>query len=755
MAAVTPIADTGQDDGSQLAQALESEEQKAARLARLDALGQALAKSRSEAIQARQLSGVEQDWREDEEFYQGIDDANRGEHRSTWHTKPMGQAMPEGQASTRSTVFPNITGPYVDAAAARIADMLLPTDDKNFAIKPTPIADLVGLAAGEVPDKMQHIAMMEAQGDPALARQKIAEAVEAAAAVIAKAKAKADKAEKRIEDWFIECAYHSQVRLVIEDAARVGTGILKGPIPQKKRGIAYMNGQIEVKEEIKPISKRISYLDFFPSADCGEDIQDGSCTWERDRVTRKQMRELKNQPGYIAENIDLCMEEGPTTANGETSEDSMYQYVQKNTEAHANKFEIWYYHGTIEKLDLEAGGVDCTDIKDAHIPAMLTMVNNRVIRASLNPLDTGSYPYDVMVWRPKANHWSGIGVARQIRTPQRIVVAATRNLMDNAGLAAGPMVVIRQGMITPADGVIGLGPRKVYYLAEDADEAIKATDAIGIIKVDMLVNELMQIIQLGLKLAEDVTGMPLLLQGQQGKSPDTVGGMQILNNNASAVLRRLARLFDDRVTEPHVRRYYEWLLQYGEDEEKGDFFIDARGSSALVERDIQNQELAGLIKVSLDMRFGLDPRKTVQEYLRSRHFDPKRFEFEDEEWKQILQKMSEGPQDAGLQIAQLRATSEERLAKFWGEMERQADEMRMRFEENENALDRMLDAWITEVEQTGASQISLNTLKGKLADTTLKLRAQRDLSKERLSVKGLTPPTEPAGIAPKGEAFQK
>ena len=32
---------------------------------------------RKEAITARQASGIEQEWQEDEEHYQGIDDANR------------------------------------------------------------------------------------------------------------------------------------------------------------------------------------------------------------------------------------------------------------------------------------------------------------------------------------------------------------------------------------------------------------------------------------------------------------------------------------------------------------------------------------------------------------------------------------------------------------------------------------------------------------------------------------------------------
>ena len=36
----------------------------------------------------------------------------------------------------RATLLPNITRPYTDAASARVGDMLLPTDDRNWALKP-------------------------------------------------------------------------------------------------------------------------------------------------------------------------------------------------------------------------------------------------------------------------------------------------------------------------------------------------------------------------------------------------------------------------------------------------------------------------------------------------------------------------------------------------------------------------------------------------------------------------------------------
>lgn len=754
-----PATEAELTNGTALAQALESQEQKTQRLDRLEAIGQALAKTRSEAIQGRQQSGIEEDWHEDEEFYQGIDDANRNEHRSIWHTKPMGQASPMSGQATRSTVFPNITGPYCDAAAARIGDMLLPTDDRNFAIKPEPIPELIDLAKGNVSDDIKDAAAVQAQDQGGEAAQHIQTAVDAANAVIDRAKVQADKAQKRIDDWLVECQWHAQVRQVIEDSARIGTGVLKGPIPQMKKMVAYIQGALQVKQEIKPGSKRISAWNFFPDPACGEDVQNGAYTWERDRITKKQLRELKKQPAYIPEMIDLCLEEGPVTATADSSDLDQNTRSMSDAEKRA-KYEIWYYHGTMERDDLVAAGVDVSGMDDPHLPALVTMVNNHVVRASLNPLDTGSYPYDVMVWRPRENHWAGIGVARQIRTPQRMVVAATRNLMDNAGLAAGPMIVLRQGQITPADGVVGLGPRKVYYLSEDADEVVDAKSAIGVVKIDMLVEELKSIIALGLKFAEDVTGMPLLLQGQSGKdTPDTVGGLAMLNHNASAVLRRLARLFDDRVTERHITRYYEWLLQYGKDDEKGSYLIDARGSSALVERDIQNQELTGILKLSLDMRFGLDPRKSVQEYLKSRHFDPKRFEFDDPKWQQILANMSKGPKDQAMAIAQLRAATEEKLAGFWAHQEQVQKQVEQQFEAEEAARDRALEMWVRELEDTGTKSVTLDEIKAKLAGETIRAEAENNRSsamRGHETIKALSKQAQPAVAdgTPKGVTVQ-
>ena len=63
-------------------------------------------------------------------------------------------------SENRCTAFFNITRQFVDSAAARAGDILLPSNDWNFAIKPTPIPELDALKED------QHTALIDQNGNP-------------------------------------------------------------------------------------------------------------------------------------------------------------------------------------------------------------------------------------------------------------------------------------------------------------------------------------------------------------------------------------------------------------------------------------------------------------------------------------------------------------------------------------------------------------------------------------------------------------
>jgi len=726
------------------------------RVARLDAFALSLASKRQDAVEGRQASGIEREWQEDEEFYEGIDDLNRAEVVSKAPVMNAGLRTEAAPASTRSTVFVNITQPYVDMASARVADMLLPTDDMPFGVDPTPMQDV--LAA-----KDDQTVITRADGEQATAGQ-IAEAM------LEQAKTAAKLAETRIWDWLTESQWHAEVRQVIEGAAKIGTGILKGPIPIKRRAKALLrrdDGSFELKiiEETKPGSKRIDPRNFFPDRACGQSIHNGSYVWERDHITARQLRELKGTlhsdgtPAYIDSQIDLCLMEGPANKYSDSS--------SKDAPSDKDRFEIWYFHGSANQDDLAAAGCECDEGET--IPVIVTMVNDHVIKAAMSTLDSGEFPYDVMVWQRREGTWTGTGVSRQVRAAQRIVNGATRNMLDNAGLSAGPQIFIDDTMIQPADGAWELAPRKMWKRLETSDDIKKMSDAIHSIVIPSLQVELMNIVKFGMELAERVTNMPLLSQGQQGAATDTVGGMQILNNNASAVLRRLAKLFDDCITEPHIRRYYEWLLLHGKDnKEKGDFVIDAKGSSALFERDAQNQAILQMGALVQNPQFGIDPKKWIIEALKSQKLDPKRFQYTEEEQEKIDQQPQPGDPrietakigaQARLQAAQISADASVKKSAIDTDRDtayNQSLAERDRANHEAKMAELAQRERLAMLDYANTRNVSLDKVKGDLAKVALTLKAQKEMA--GMNGKGpqvARPIVEPAGRAPEGEAFQK
>ncbi len=739
--------------------------------AKLEAFGNALCKKREEAISGRKASGIEDEWTEAEESYQGIDDANRGASVVGKPSSPNGGYVngPASAGGTRSTVFLNITRPYVDSAAARVGDMLLPTDDTPWSIRPTPLPDTLQKAINPEPAAPQPMAPQPAgmaPGQELMPAQPAAPQLGPLAQEIKKlyeiAVASADKATKQIEDWFIECQWHAEVRKMIEDCARLGTGVLKGPFPRKVTTRMASDSAIVITESIKPATKAISPWKFYPDPGCGENIQDGSYCWENDQITARALRELKGAPGYIISQIDKVLEEGPSGKHREQG----FQYGRVKV-SDSDNFDIWYFYGVAERDDLIAAGVKVPEGMDVSVPAIITIVNNTVIKAALNPLDSGDFPYDVMPWQRRTGMPWGTGVAKQVNVPQRMLNAATRNMMDNAGLSAGPQIVIRKGVITPADGKWALSPRKFWFANEGAD--INAVQqAFMAINIQSMQGDLSNIIQFALKMAEDVTGMPMMMQGQESPStPQTLGGQIMQQNNASTVLRRIARLFDDNITEPHLRRYYEYLMLHGEDPEaKGDFVIDARGSTALVERDLQNMAIMQMGAMVGDPKFGIDPEKWFAEMCKAQRLDPKRFIMDEDKKAQLSQQPP--PKAPQVEVAEIRSQTE--LQKTEMIVGAQVQKMKIDtdrdtvYVEAQAARDQNqayatmarleLERELAMLKYANDNKVSLDKIKADLAKKAMDINATKELVTLEASADRLpNPPVEPPGRAQAGESF--
>ena len=701
----------------------------------LQAFGTSMAHQRDDWIRSRYSYGVDKRWIEDEDQYNAKDNIAKQASQMMTSVEQGYPVTTQMAKPHRSTVYIGLTRQKTNAAEARLADILLPTDDRNWGIQPTPVPTMMAMGRDErmAGDKDTGQPMVDPDSGEPLRMKDIARA----AMKVARDKAKAMQTE--IDDQLTECDYNGEMRKVIHNAARLGTGVIKGPIVTNRTRKAWqpfkdMEGnvihQLEIVQEMSPASFSIDPRNVWPDPGCGDNIHHGKGMYEREQLTVRQVRELAKQPGYMKEQLRKVLEEGPKkSATFQELKDDDQRDIARDV------FEKWEYWGEVDYDDLKSAGLKLEGEKDElkSISACVVMINNTVVKVYINPLEDGALPYDFFVWEKVADSVWGYGIPYLMRAQQKVLNAAWRQMMDNAGVSSGPQIIVKAGAIQPADKQWQLSARKIWFATDDVDDVRKAFTAV---EFNSYQAELAAIIKMAMELADQETGVPAITQGEKGAAPDTVGGMQMLMNSANVVLRRLVKQFDDSITRPHIRRYYDFNMMYNEDEEvKGDFTIDARGSSALLVRDIQNQAFLNLLAAGANPVYGvyLDTQKLFEKALQAQHIDPAevlKSEDELEKLKEAANQPQQAQPDPAMEVAKLRGDIELQKAQVQNQGDMAELQLRQQIAQQEHEL-RMAELQMTrEIEMLKMSNqqnISLETIKAKLAETAIKERGKKEL----------------------------
>lgn len=568
----------------------------------LNALGTKLDRLAQEQVSARQQ--LETRWLQDLRQY---------------HGEYTPDELSKMERNKSSKVFVNITRNKTRAAIARMSDMLLPNDDTNFGLKPTPVpatsaTDQAPMQAdlqqpGRMPDGMPTPGMdpelgMGTQLQPAPGQQDQEPAKTEQEQAQEQADEAARKMQQQIEDDFAEANYNAHTRDVIEDACKLGTGFLKGPTVVNRTRRAWITdprtGQsvMEIQEELRAGLERVDPWDAFPDMSA-TNMAEAEFFFERKLLNRKQMRELADLPGVMLHQLRRALEDDEGRHIAEDRRHELREITGVDTVTNDKKYELWEYWGPIDKDELRACG--CEDIDDDPLieyTGCVLMVGGHVIKAALNPLETGDLPYSVFNWEEDGASIFGFGVPYLMRQPQKVVNAAWRMMMDNAGISAGPQIVLKKRAIKPQDNDWTLRPNKVWE--DTGDEPVG--NAFATYQINNNQRDLFAIFESAQRLADTETNLPILLQGEgmgQGAGAKTFGGMQMLMNNSNIVLRSATKNFDDGVTTPTVRRFYDYHMLYTDRPEiKGDFDIVAKGTSVLIAREEQQEKLMMLSQVA-------------------------------------------------------------------------------------------------------------------------------------------------------------
>ena len=598
-------------------------------------------KMRDQWVQHRATSDVEKRWRRNAQLYFGERTESTGEFENTLRNGPPARKAVDGN---RSRVVINIVRPKVDQAVARMCEILFPVDDRNWGIKPTPMPDLANM----VNNNAQTV-------DPVTKKPTGMTAHEEAKIVMEAAKQAAEAMERSIDDSLTECKFNGESRKGVEDGVRLGSMVLYGPFPARQTSKAWLpqpdgTQAMQINESVVPASMRLDPWDCFFDPSCGNDHQRGRGFFFRRNVTRKELRQLVGLPGFDADCIREVLRQPPNRVR--VAEQRVLRETIKE-----DSYEMWTYHGEIEPDEMEMissrTGDPLTDVSFG----VLVIVNDKIIGAMPSWVPDQTLPVDVWNWRKSDDSPFGYGLPDELEHQQRVVNAAWRQVMDNGRTSLGGQIVMKKGMVIPQNNSWEITPNKIWLAKDDLADV---RQAFSVFEFNSHLQELLSIAQAAMQFADMESGMPQIMGGEQGSAPETVGGMVMLYNNANAVLRQRVKLYDDAVTRPHISRYYDWKMANDPDPDiKGDFEVDARGSTALIERDIQNQALLNLANITNNPRYipHLKEREELKAILKAFKVNPEELLKPEDQVAQEQQAQAEqgAPQDPRIAAAQIKA----------------------------------------------------------------------------------------------------
>lgn len=564
-------------------------------------------------VQHRAALDVEQRWKKSNKLFHGDPEIDAASLEATLKDGPSTNR--NKPAGPRSRVVVNIVRPKVEQATARMSEILFPVDDRNWAIRPTPLPEL----SQRIGNKAQTV-------DPNTGQPTGLTADDEAQAYVKAAKEASDHMQKSIDDSLTECEFNGECRKLIEDGVRLGCGVIKGPFPRHKRAKRWTHdgtaARLEILDKIVPASSRVDPWNVFFDPACGDNHQRGAGVWERIPVTRKEIRALVGVPGFDEDVIKAILRERPSKVH--VAQNRVEQQVTQDE----SSYEMWQYTGEVEPEDLIelserlGSDKDPDPLKDVS-NAVVMMINNRIVGALDSWIVDDTLPYDAWTWRKSDDSPYGHSLPEELEHQQSVVNTAWRQLMDNARTTLGGQIVMRKSGVIPENGRYEVTPNKIWLAKDDVIDVQKVFYTFNF---ESHIDQLLKVAQAALNFSDLESGIPQMMGGEQGtSSPDTLGGMIMLYNNANAVLRRRVKMYDDQVTRPHLSRYYDYKMANDPDNRiKGDFEVDARGSSTLVERDIQNQAMINLANIMSNPRYAphLKEREELKAILKSFRVNP-------------------------------------------------------------------------------------------------------------------------------------
>lgn len=558
-AMVTPagVVQLSPEEAAIVAQA-QAEAEKAAeeqRLSMLQSLVKELERKRDIAVKAKRE--IEKRWVDDERQYEGDYRLQNSKQYATDNTTNTDYTPPRVHATRART----------DLWEARLSDMIFPANDQSWDLAlPQDYCQTTG-------DPQQDEVMR-------VAAEKQCQAMK-------------DVINTQLKD----CKFVKGGRRMIKDACRKGTGILMGPMSAIKKKRSFTPGQqgmtVVIQEtptpEIREGDPWCFFPDMAPSADKAEFAN------YLHLMSEREVLELADYPDFDRDQIRELLGKEPDL--GEVGTNIRYRNSNLSCKEETTaRYAVWRYTGSITLKEAKALQLDCgCEEEDVLMPRPFVEVwycQGCILMARVSAIDNDTrIPYYVFSPFPCDDTMFGKSLPYMCRDSDRWAQAALQMYLHNLSVSSGPIIILRDGSISPADGKYQFRGPKVLRVTADSERAMN--DCFLATDIPNNAAQALESFQTALKI------MDMEINAEQWATPDpneattqTASGLAMLMNAKSILQRRAAACADDEVFVPVIERMIWWNMLYNPRQDiRGDYEVQAKAQTVQLVKDIQAQHL--------------------------------------------------------------------------------------------------------------------------------------------------------------------
>ena len=512
--------------------------------------------------------------------------------------------LAEIQKMKGSEQFVALTATKCNAAIAIVNDILVADHRQPWDIEATPVPDLPDDVKADVEQKVLSevvgIVKQYAQAtkaDPEKILRSLMPQIKNRIMEAEKDKARegVEEVKKYIHDQLVEGNWYRAIKESVFDIIVYKAGILKGPIYRKSKALKRVldpSGKYvsEVFEKVIPMWERRSPFRIYPAPDATSSDDQYLC--DLLSLSIEQLSDLRDLEGFDGAAITKIISD---YNGGGLREWATYNPAMEKAQAggttvsyETDKIDVVEFHGSVIGKYLVEWGMSEQEVPDPakYYSVCVWLIGGEVIKAMLNPDPMGKKPYKIKSYVMIPGSIWGKGLAELIADLQQVCNAMIRAIVNNAGIASGPLVEFNVERM-PAGYDKTLFPWKAIEATNSAMDS--NTPAVRFYQPKIVVDQLIRIFDYFSKLADQYS-VPSYAHGDTsiGGAGNTASGLKMLMSSSNKVMQNVVGNIDELIAES-LELLYTHNLHYNSDkfEGVGDVRIQAKGTNIMLQKDQQ------------------------------------------------------------------------------------------------------------------------------------------------------------------------